>query len=272
MHNDLLVFDLAFDDNPNPDVPNSCGSNQRGPNLTLTKYSMVVLTLLSFFSLAAMAEEITLEWDIPDIIPDGYRIFQTVPYQDELGAWHHEYDYINPVVTTAYQDGNIPPDVYSIVVDLPGRPNEVTNYLFVARSFIDQEQSQDSNQVSYKVVNIPPITPTELMGEFDKGAGVITLTWTQPEDDYYIEKWIIYYRRDGPDFIELGSVDQGQELTLTADSDFLGDSDLSVVDFVVVAFRSSGVFSANSVEHSIPIDRREVAPVNNLRIKIDIPI
>lgn len=238
----------------------------------LKKSTLIVLTLLSFFSLAAMAEEITLEWDPPEVAPDGYRIFQTVPYQDELGAWHHEYDYINPVATPLYQDGNIPPDVYSLVVDLPGQPDAVTKYLFVARSFAGEDQSIDSNEVSYRVVNIPPITPIELAGEFDQAAGVITLTWLQPPDDHFIEKWIIYYRRDGPDFIKLGSVDQGQELTLTAGVDFFGDNELATVDFVVVAFRASGVFSANSREFSIEIDTRDAPVIQNLRIRVEIPV
>lgn len=235
----------------------------------MQKIIMLLLALFLAIPLISHAEKITLEWDTPtgETPPEGYRIYQRTAVEGD------QYDYVLPEITTLYPDGNIPYGVNSVVLDVPGTAGSVLKYLWVARAYRGENQSIDSNEVSYKVVNVPAVSPAALAAEYDPEAMTISLAWDQPQDDHPIEKWIVYYRIDS-NFVELGSVDSGQELTLSAPFDVIADGDMATVTFSVVAFRRSGVFSANSPEISLEIDRRstEVDPIENLRININIPL
>jgi hypothetical protein len=227
-------------------------------------------TIFAFMILLAaqivQGEEIKLAWDYQSGI-DGYRCFQKTAYATD------KYDYFNPVKPKNYPDGNIPQQVTDITVDLPGEPLKVLKYLFVCRAFKGSVESADSNEVGYKVVNTVPPTPINLSGSYDDDNQMINLTWEQPQDNHIIYKWIVYYRlSENTDFTDLGIVNYNHELTLSTPFYVVPKGDKKTVIFTVVAFRRSGVYSDNSGELSIEIDRGIVGPVQNLKIDIDIPV
>lgn len=234
-------------------------------------YGTIFLILL-YFAFEAKSESITLEWEYGEQDPEGFRVYQTIPEQNAAGDWQAVYDYINPVTTALYQDGNIPGSMREVTIELPGRQGQVTKYLFVARAYRGGVESADSNEVAYKVVLIPPAAPQGLTGVYDAQGQSITLQWQQGQDGYGISHWIIYRRLSG-DFIPLGTVSGGQALTLTADVSALAPAGVSTdIDFTVTAYRSSGVFSANSNVVTVTVDRRELQAPQGLQIKVDIPL
>lgn len=207
------------------------------------------------------AEKIRLEWDPPaDETYDGVKVFQ---HSAKPGS---EYDFSAPVAIVDkgmnYAD-----------IEVPGDPDTVLKYQWVVRAYRDAYESANSNEVSYKVINVPPVQPAELSGKYENG--IITLTWLQPEDPYPIYKWVVYYRlSDNDSWIELGTVDDMQNLTLTKAFDAVPDGRRETVTFSVTAFRRSGVYSTDNAVASVIVDRlgSTVPPVQNLRINIEIPV
>lgn len=221
-----------------------------------------IITLLLLTTSPSIAEEIILEWDSPKSPVDGIRIFQRTAYPDDT------YDFERPVA-------EVGPNETSVRIDVPGEPDKVLKYLWVARAFIADFESDNSNEVDYKVVNTIPPQPVELTGYYDSNNSIVYLSWKQPEDTHPVWYWKVFYRVDSVGFIELGQVNKDAELELISSFDVVPDGEFKEVDFVVVAFRRSGVFSENSETLNIRVDRRDqiiVPPVDNLRIEIEIPV
>lgn len=227
---------------------------------------LIIIILLLIMPTFAHAEKIRLEWDAPgdeNAKPDGYFIFQRVAGE--------EYDYNNPVKTDEYPDGKIPSDVFFIELDVPGVDLAATKYEWVARTIVEDDTSPNSNQVDYTVVKIPPLVPIDLSGSFERDSSIIRIAWTQPEDDYMTHHWRVYYKVGEEEFTELGLVKKDQPLEFTSEFNVVQAGERKDVSFVVVAYRRSGVFSGNSQEIVIDVDRRTAEPVN-LRINIEIPV
>ena len=227
----------------------------------VTLIIFVALTIAVIFflrTLEAGGEQITLTWDAPAQEHTGVKIFQKTTKDGDA------YDYSSPVATVLY-----PANVATI--DVPGEPDAVLKYQWIARAYRDDMESGNSNEVSYKVVNVQPLTPIELSGSYEDD--IITLSWSQPVDEHPIDKWVVYYKNADGQFEAIGIVTDGSNLELSSDvSELAPIGQRTNMSFAVVAFRRSGVYSANSVELEIEIDRREVAPVQNLRIEIEIPL
>lgn len=212
---------------------------------------------LLFLVLKVNAEPITLEWDTPEGQIDGVRIYQKTAVEGD------SYDYSNPVADIPFP-GN------AAVLEVPGEPDAVLKYQWVARAYQGQNSSEDSNEVSYKVINIPPIVPVDLVA-VHQGTTII-LSWGQPLDPYPIDHWIVY-AKSGGDFEEIGTVDDANNLELITGMETLAPvGQQTELTFTVVAFRRSGVFSSNSTEASVIVDRRDVPVIENLRIRIEIPL
>ena len=230
------------------------------------KFRLIVLMLI--FPAIVMAERIQLQWDHSgDPAADGFHIFSRT-----AGG---QYDYDSPMETIEYPDGNIPSDVRAVTIDLDGEPDAVLKYEFVARAFITDQTSDDSNQVDYTVVRIPPPKPIDLSGNFDKDQGLIHIEWTQPADDYATNHWRVYFKlaeQPPEEFTELGLIKRDNPLELTAEFNIVAQGEQKDVDFVVVAYRRSGTWSGNSQTLTVNVDRRQVGPVENLRINIEIPV
>lgn len=219
----------------------------------------------------AYGEQIRLQWDHVDDV-DGYRIYQTIRGGDPIS---HTFDFTNPVTTETYPDGKIPQTETQITIDLPGVEGEDTKYMFVARTFRGDDTSENSNEVSYVVSLVPPLPATELIGGYDKNAGIISIAWEQPPDEYEwrtVSHWIVYYRiRDG-EWTAIGRIDSDHDLTMEAPFDAVAEGEKESVEFVIVSYRRSGVYSADSQSLTLDIDRRDVPPIQNLRINIEIPV
>lgn len=198
--------------------------------------------MLIFFAVtAARGENLKFVWEYePDVTIDGFKLYDQ-----------------NGVVM------EIPADRREITIDIPGVPDAATDYIFIMRAYRDDKESGDSNTAGYTVVNIIPPTPIGLTGEY--ADDTVTLHWDQPGDDWPIASWAVYYRLPGGEFIRLDTVQQG---TLTAPIPDVPTGELTRIDFVVVAYRSSGAASVDSNVFSVDVDRREVPPVQNLTIKI----
>lgn len=207
----------------------------------------------------ADAEEIMLSWDMPEQTIDGVKIFQKTAKDGDI------YDYFNPVAV-------VQSPATSAVLDVPGEPDAVLKYLWVARAYRGDIESIDSNEVNYKVVNIPPAIPHSLTASY--ADDTVTLAWQQPVDGHPIEKWTVFYRTDPSDeYTQLGNVTDENNLKLTSDiSGIAPAGQKTEISFVVVAYRYSGVFSADSQEVKLTIDREEVSPIQNLKIEIEIPL
>ena len=89
----------------------------------------VILSL--FFSISrADAAEVTLQWDPNEQTPEGYRLYM----HTEGNAYNYETPIWTGTATTATVDGLLP----------------ATLYYFVVRAFVEEDESGDSNEVTYK--------------------------------------------------------------------------------------------------------------------------
>lgn len=225
-----------------------------------------------FFTASARSENIMLQWDTVDGV-DGYYIFQAIRAGNPPT---HTFDFDQPVISDDFPDGKIPQYTNSLTINLPGVENADTKYVFVARAFKDDLQSENSNEVAYVVSLIPPFAAVELAGGYDKDAGLISLSWQQPggEPEWRqpVSHWIVYFRIGDGGWTPIGRIDTGNELTLEAPFSAVADGERADVQFTIVTYRRSGVYSSNSDILTITVDRQGVPPIQNLRINIEIPV
>ena len=231
-----------------------------------------VIAILSLF-VVVRGEKITLQWDPVDGV-DGYYIYQTIRAGSPP---EHQFNYDQPVTNELYPNGKIPQDVTQITIDLLGVEDADTKYMFTARAFRGDEKSENSNEVSYVVSLIPPFAAVELVGGYDKDAGLINLSWQQPggEPEYRqpVSHWIVYCRERGAEeWKAIGRINSDHELSIEAPISAIMTGDKATLEFTIVSYRRSGVFSQNSDILSIEVDMRDVPPIQNLRLNIEIPI
>lgn len=240
------------------------------------------LTLIAFVLMIGLvycnitiAGKVILQWDAVENV-DGYNIYVTVPLTTENGEIITEFDYSTPITTEAFPGGNVPQDVTEIEVEVLGELNKKLDYHFVARAFRGDNQSEDSNEVVYTVDRLIPATPIGVHSEYDNVSGLITLRWEQPIEEFEIAYWSVFYRiKDDTsiaDWVKIGQVNSGLDLTLTAPFDVVALDEIKTVEFTIVAYRNDDTFSHNSDIVSLLIDRTEVPPIETLRIKAEIPV
>ena len=223
---------------------------------------LLILIFLTPFQL--LAEQVQLQWDYTTENQekiDGFKLYQKK-------YWHDGYDFDTPIET-------LPPEARDTTIDVPPVIDKAMEYQFVIRAYKDEKESENSNQVEYTVVGIKPATPIQLTGEYNKSASIINLMWEQPQDEYDIYQWIVYYKLESEnDYIELGRVDKGQALVLTKAFDIVAQGEEKTVYFTVISFRRDyNIHSENAQELALLIDRSgpPVVP-DNLKINIEIPI
>lgn len=244
--------------------------------MRIKKSKLLLISLLaaviSLFLLVSLVrgESITLQWDAVEGV-DGYHIYQTIRgWNPDTGQVEHQFDYSAPAAT-------LPQAMTEHTVDLPGEPNADTKYVFTARSYRGADTSVDSNVVAYVVSLVPPPAPHGLAGSYNADAGAVTLSWEQPAENETwrkISRWAVFYRVADGEFIELGRITADQQLELSAPFDAVPEGTKAKIEFVVVAYRSSGAYSANSAPLVIEIDRTGgvVPPIDELRISVIIPV
>lgn len=101
--------------------------------IILAAIMLFALVILSFQ--AAHAAEVSLEWDANEPPIGGYRIYQRIEGE--------QYDYSKPVCDTTATNCRV----------LNLQP--ATQYYFVARAYLNDDVSGNSNEVNFK----PPIAP-----------------------------------------------------------------------------------------------------------------
>ena len=218
------------------------------------------IMIFLFFTARVRADVINLQWDYSaEENPDGFRIYQRI-----IGE---EYDYNTPLLSVSG-------DQRSVKFDIAGEPNAAIKYEFVARAYIDSDQSADSNQVTYQIVRIKPPIPIDLSGEFDRQNSMIKIGWSQPSDDYEVAFWRVFFRLHGTEdeYTELGIVRKDMPLEITAQFNIVEIGSRAEVDFTIVSYRINGTYSGNSQILTIDVDRRKIGEVHNLRINIEIPV
>jgi len=144
----------------------------------------------------------------------------------------------------------------------------VTKY-FVVDAYNDVGLRSDySNEVYWTYDMLPIVAATEfaavLVGDD------ITFTWKQA-DIARVKQWKLYSKEGAAEFAELATIEYtGQEgpqysatETMTVQA---GESKTFV--FSLVTFTETGVFSPNSAEVSITINKIPPVPVYNLKIRI----
>lgn len=234
---------------------------------------LAVVSLILSHTVLGYPEDIILEWDKVEGV-DGYYIYQTTV--EKKFDTNYIFDYSSPVMTDKFPDGKIPQDITSVKITLPGEVNKDTKYAFTARSFLGEERSTDSNYVDYIVSLVAPFSPSNLDGSYDKDNSVVKISWEQPSEEYSwrkISHWIIYYRlKDSFEWVPIGRINSDHELSMTAPLDAISPGERQEVQFVVVAYRRSGVYSQNSDILTVDINRIGVPPIENLRIIIELPI
>lgn len=222
-------------------------------------YRGILVFLILLFSMTVRAEKIMLEWDPPEGQYDGVYIYQHTAAPDDV------YDFTSPVA-------DVPAGQTSVVLDIPGIEGQVLKYQWVAKAYRADQQSAESNEVSYKVVRVVPISPINLTGSYDAKSSEINLTFEQPTDPYAIDHWAIYYSVDGSGFIELGAIYDPDQLRLEGEFNAVKAGEKKAIIFRAISYRRSGVYSADSNNFELVIDRTDVDPIQNLRINLVIPV
>jgi len=105
----------------------------------------LAIIILLFTSAFAHAAQVTLAWNPNNPAPEGYRVFQRL---DGGG-----YDYTSPVWP---QTG----DNQQLTTCTIGDLADNTNYYFVVRAYVGNDQSGDSNEVTFRSDVQPPSTYT----------------------------------------------------------------------------------------------------------------
>lgn len=226
---------------------------------------LAIVLLIVLLPSLVLAKTVKLTWDKIDNV-EGVRVYHAKRYYvEEAGENQSFWDYDTPICEVAI-------DVNECEYDLIGIDGRKVKYLFIARSFIGDKESENSNEVEYVYDLFPPPAPTDLIGDYDKTTKIVTLGWSQPNEQWNeVKLWRVYYRIEDGEYIELGVVDDESNLVLSAPFDVAPKGVVTNVEFVVVAYRDSGKFSENSLPFTITIDRTDeivVTPVKNLKIEI----
>jgi hypothetical protein len=200
------------------------------------------------------ADEITFAWDYGDTSAiDGFKLYSGPRGIDETGEWVNKYR-PEPLAEVAA-------DQLTATVTEPGIAGESRNICFVVRSYRGDRESTDSNYVCQIIDNTPLSAPAGLTGMYDVSGSIVTLNWTQADAER-AKFWLIYYKLPDGDFTELGRVDNTGQTDVTVSSVFraLLDGQQADVTFAVVAYKNFDVYSPNSDEIIVHIDRSQMTP------------
>ena len=97
-------------------------------------WALVICLVLSSFSFAQAAQQVTLAWDGNTPAPEGYRVYQRMEGQS--------YNYASPVWPQAGDDPSATSCTLNDLVD-------DTSYYFVVRAYVGADESGDSNEVHH---------------------------------------------------------------------------------------------------------------------------
>lgn len=233
-------------------------------------FSFVIVLSVLFWSTLSFAGEVTLAWDANDPTPDGYLLFERI-------GEGSQYNYTSPVLISdiTNDSGQIPPNMTQITVKDLGRRGEILTYYFVLRAYVGTDQSGDSNEVYQTFDYRIPSVPIELAVEYQKDTNSVHASWKQ-NDSTMVDNWKIFYSEtSGENYQVLDTIQNtGQTGDITTTKSLsVPSGTIKTFYFVVVAFRKdSNIFSANSAEVSVVIDKRVPTPPTLRIVNINIPV
>jgi hypothetical protein len=215
----------------------------------------------------AEADSVTLAWDPNTPDPDGYRLYQR---QDD-----GSYDYNNPVQIPGVtnQNGDIPADTTTVTLDDLGIICDITDYYWVVRAFVRTDESGDSNEVTMVVDWSCPVTVVNFQASYNYATSEINIGFEQ-QGSVPVDNWKIYWTRtSGQDYQLFDTIQNDGSNTPTVTRPFteVADGQRETIYFTVVSFRNDQLYSQNSPEQAVDIDRRSVPQPPTLR-RVTIPV
>lgn len=218
----------------------------------------------------APGDEFTFSWDYEDgAVIDGFKLYSGHMGQFADGTWGAQYG--DPIIT------GIPLDAREITTVENGWEGQAKKFCFKMRAFKGENESADSNEVCVTIDNTPLQAPQGALGKWDPSNNVVVLQWTQP-DLNRTKYWQVYYKFSGEtEYRLLDKLDNtGQpDLVLSKEITDVPAGESRDCIFTIVAYKDSAVFSPDSAEVAITIDRRPDAPIpppDNFRLSVTIGV
>ena len=219
-------------------------------------FGLFVSLAMLAIPLVAFAGQVTigLEWDANiEAYLAGYKAYVA----DAAGGPYTEFSDIKEPTTEV-----------DYIYDAPD--GVATTKYFVVTAYREDPflESGNSNEV-FMVYDFAPIEAATEFGATLDGDN-INFVWKQGDIER-VKKWILYVKEGGAEFVELATIDYtgtpGDQYS-TTETMTVPDGEIKTFTFALVTFNPRGVFSANSNEVNITIDKRELGPVYNLQITI----
>lgn len=233
---------------------------------------LIGLLAIAIFAIAECnADEFTFSWDYDDHSGiEGFKLYSGHMGQNEDGTWAAQYG-DTPIIT------GIPPDSREITTVEQGWTGVSKKWCFMMRAYRGENESADSNEVCVTIDNTPLQAPQGALGQWDSENDVVILQWTQP-DLNRTKYWQVYYKFSGEtEYRLLDKLDNtGQpDLVLSKEITDVPAGESRDCIFTIVAYKDSAVFSPDSAEVAITIDRTPDAPIpppDNFRLSVTIGV
>lgn len=217
---------------------------------------MLFFIVMMAFPVFAGEVKITLEWD---------------PNSEDFLAGYKAY--VGDVASGPYTEfGDVPEGTETIDYIYNAPDGVITQKFFVVTAYSTHEPPKESgysNEVDY----VYDFAPIEVVTEFAASleGDDITFTWKQGDIER-VKEWKLYVSEiTGGPYADLALIEytgSGGPQYSTTESMTVPVGEMKTFYFVLVTFTPTNVFSENSAEISVTIDKRELAPVYNLRIKV----
>lgn len=218
----------------------------------------------------APGDEFTFSWDYDDgATIDGFKLYSGHMGQFADGTWGAQYG--DPIIT------GIPPDAREITTVENGWEGQAKKFCFKMRAYRGENESADSNEVCVTIDNTPLQAPQGALGQWDASNNVVILQWSQP-DLNRTKYWQVYYKFSGEaEYRLLDKLDNsGQpDLVLSKEITDVPAGEIRDCIFTIVAYKDNAVFSPDSDEVAITIDRTPDAPIEppqNFRMSLTIGV
>jgi hypothetical protein len=222
--------------------------------------TLAILFLVWPFTLLAGEWPLDFEWDAHEQAADvsHFELHEAAqaggPYSDST------------IVKDNIQPGTVVTTIYTST-----KPDGVatTTYFILKAVGTNAEKSDPSNEVPFTYDFAPIVTVGNFIATLD--GDDVQFTWTQADIER-VYKWLLYQSETpGVDYIEVADIiytgQPGPQYS-TIETMTVPQGEMKTFYFVLVTFTTFNVFSQNSVEVSVTIDKRKPAPVYNFRLKI----
>jgi len=214
------------------------------------------VSLLAFvFPVVAKQITVTLEWDANvESNLAGYGVY----VGDAAGGPYTKFNEVAAGTETVDY-------VYDAVLG-----TEVIKYFVVDAFNTEELRSGMSNEVNWTYDMMPIVAATEFSATLD--GDDVTFTWKQ-SDIERVKEWKLYVKEGTAEFAELAVIPYSgtpgeQYSTVTTMNVPAGEKKTFI--FSLVTFTMNDVYSPNSSEISVMINKIPPVPVYNLKIKIKV--